>query len=648
MKQGKTLSLQIFATDLDPEAVDRARQGVFPANISADVSAERLKRFFVKEENGYRVCKEIREMAVFAVQNIVMDPPFTKLDLLSCRNLLIYLDPELQKKLVPLFHYSLNPGGILFLGSAETVGSFVDLFGLLDGKARLYRRLDVASRTEPVEFPSSFVAPLSEQTPRAKPPVNLQSLADQVLLQRYSPAAVLTNNKGDILYISGRTGKYLEPAAGKANWNVFAMAREGLRYELAEAFQKAVRQKGSVTLKNLKVGTNGGSQILDLTIQTLAEPEGLRDMVIIVFTDVAAPPETKAPGTTRRTPAGSARVAQMEEELERAREELRSTREEMQTSQEELKSANEELQSTNEELQSTNEELTTSKEEMQSMNEEMQTVNHELRAKVDELSQANNDMKNLLDSTDIATLFLDSELQVRRFTSQATKVIKLIPGDVGRPITDQSSSLVYPELVDDVRNVLRTLVYTEREVATRDGRWFIVRIMPYRTLENMIDGVVITFTDVTTSRTLEAKLKESLVLYLAPFEKIAEGVILQDSDGDIAFVNAAAERILGLPRDLMRKRSAADPLSQGVHKDGSPFSIESCPARVALAAGLPAENVVMGVLNPSTQRRVWINATAIPVVLPGEEKPSHVHVIFHEIAQDGMSGASEGAKETGP
>jgi two-component system, chemotaxis family, CheB/CheR fusion protein len=648
VKQGKSFSLQIFATDLDPEAVNRARQGVFPANISADVSAERLKRFFVKEENGYRVCKEIREMAVFAVQNIVMDPPFTKIDILSCRNLLIYLAPELQKKLVILFHYSLNPGAILFLGSAETVGSFVDLFGLLGSKARLYRRLDVSSRTEQMEFPSSFVAPLSEQTPRAKPPVNLQSLADQVLLQCYSPAAVLTNNKGDILYVSGRTGKYLEPAAGKANWNVFAMAREGLRYELAEAFPKAVRQKGSVSLKNLKVGTNGGSQTLDLTIQTLAEPEGLRDMVMIVFTDVAAPPEAKVSGTTRRTPAGSARAAQMEEELKRAREELRSTREEMQTSQEELKSTNEELQSTNEELQSTNEELTTSKEEMQSMNEEMQTVNHELRAKVDELSQANNDMKNLLDSTDIATLFLDSELRVRRFTSQATKVIKLIPGDVGRPITDQSSSLVYPELVDDVRKVLRTLVFAEREVATRDGRWFIVRIMPYRTLENMIDGVVITFTDVTTSRKLEAKLKESLVLYLAPFEKIAEGVILQDSEGDITFVNAAAERILGLPRDPMRKRSATDPLSQGVHEDGSPFSIESCPARVALATGLPAENVVMGVLNPSTQQRVWINATAIPVVLPGEEKPSHVHVIFHEIAEDGMSGASEGAKETGP
>ena len=642
VKRGKNFSLQVFATDLDREAVDGARQGVFPANISADVSPERLKRFFVKEENGYRVCKEIREMAVFAVQNIVMDPPFTKLDILSCRNLLIYLDPELQKKLVPLFQYSLNPGGILFLGSAETVGSFTDLFALLDNKSRLYRRLDAAPRTNPMEFPSSFAPPLREQALRVKPPVNIQSLADQVLLQRYSPAAVLVSNKGDILYISGRTGKYLEPAAGKANWNIFAMAREGLRYELAEAFQKALRQKSAVTLKNLKVGTNGGAQALELTVQALVEPEGLRGMLMIVFTDVAAPPETTTPGKTRRTPAGAARLAQMEEEVQQAREELRSTREEMQTSQEELKSTNEELQSTNEELQSTNEELTTSKEEMQSMNEEMQTVNLELRVKVDELSRTNDDMKNLLDSTDIATLFLDRELRVRRFTSQATKVIKLIPGDIGRPITDQSSSLIYPELAEDVREVLRTLVFAEREIATRDGRWFIVRTMPYRTRENLIDGVVITFTDITTSRTLEAKLRESLALYQAPFEGIAEGIMFQASGGDVTFVNGVAERILGLSRDRIEEH----PLSKAVHENGSSFAPKDHPATVALSTGAPVENIVMGVLNPSSQRRVWISVNATPVVLPGEKKPSHVYMIFRDITEGRM--APGGAGETRP
>ena len=511
LKPAGNTALQIFATDLDRDAIEKAREGVFPANIAADVSPERLGRFFVQVERGYQVAKSIREMVIFAPQNIIMDPPFTKLDILSCRNLLIYLTPELQKKLLPLFHYSLNPGGFLFLGSAETIGGFTDLFAPLKGKARLYRRLESALRAEPVEFPASFVSALPGAPPpkALKPAANLQSLAEQLLLQRYSPAAVLVNDKGDILYISGRTGKYLEPAAGKANWNIFAMAREGLRHELTGVFQKALRQKGAVTLRNVKVGTNGGVQAVDLTVQPLEEPEALRGMVMIVFTDVATPPETKPTGRTQRAPARNVQVAELERDLEQARQELQTTREEMQTSQEELKSTNEELQSTNEELQSTNEELTTSKEEMQSLNEELQTVNNELQAKVDDLSRTNNDMKNLLDSTDIATLFLDNALCVRRFTSQTTKITQLIASDVGRPITDIASDLFYPELAEDVRQVLRTLVRAEKQVAARDGRWFTVRILPYRTLENMIDGVVITFVDITVSKTLEAELRQT-------------------------------------------------------------------------------------------------------------------------------------------
>jgi PAS domain-containing protein len=379
---------------------------------------------------------------------------------------------------------------------------------------RFYRRIDSALPAEPVEFPSSFFSDLPHAAtvqPQARMPVpNLQALADQLLLQRFSPAAVLTNDKGDILYISGRTGKYLEPAAGKANWNIFAMAREGLRYELNNAWQKALRQKTAARLKGVKVGTNGGVQALDITVQPISEPAALQGMVMIVFAEVATPPETKGAGT--KTPRASARsdiLAALERELQQAREETQTCREQMQTSQEELKSTNEELQSTNEELQSTNEELTTSKEEMQSLNEELQTVNHELQAKVDELSQANNDMKNLLDSTDIATLFLDEALNVRRFTPQTTSIIKLIAGDAGRPITDITTDLDYPGLAADARQVLRSLVFIEKQVASRDKRWFLVRIMPYRTLENRIDGVVITFSNITAAKTLEAKLRQT-------------------------------------------------------------------------------------------------------------------------------------------
>jgi chemotaxis methyl-accepting protein methylase/PAS domain-containing protein len=509
----RSFNLQVFATDLDRDAIDKARQGFFPKNIAADVSPERLSRFFVQEDSGYRVRKEIRDMVIFAPQNVIMDPPFTKLDFLSCRNLLIYLCAEMQKKLMTLFHYSLNPGGILFLGGAETVGGFTHLFAPLSGKSRIFRRVESALRPDPIQFSPSFGAPLAveperHQEPKLEP--SFQSLADQLVLQRYAPPAALVNDRGDIFYTSGRTGKYLEPAAGKANWNIFAMAREGLRHELTGAFQKALRRRESVTLRKLRLKTNGGEQFVDVTLQKLEEAGPLQGMVMIVFTDVTVPVEPKAAVRSRKTPAPAPRLAELERDIQQAREEARTTREEMQTSQEELRSTNEELQSANEELQSTNEELTTSKEEMQSMNEELQTVNAELQTKVEELSRTNNDMKNLLNSTDIATVFLDNDLNVRRFTTQATKIIKLIPGDVGRPITDLASDLRYPELTEDAREVLETLASVEKTISAKDARWFTVRIMPYRTLDDRIDGVVITFADITVAKRLEAELRSRL------------------------------------------------------------------------------------------------------------------------------------------
>jgi two-component system CheB/CheR fusion protein len=507
----KNFKLQIFATDLDLHAIERARAGVYPQNISADVSAERLRRFFVKEERGYRVSKSIREMVIFAPQNIIMDPPFTKLDLLTCRNLLIYLTPELQKKLLPLFHYSLKPDGILFLGTSETIGGFDELFAPVDAKMRLYRRREAGQPAQAVEFPTAFSKARPSAAARViKPSVNIQTLADGLLLQTYSPAAVMTNENGDILYISGRTGKYIEPAAGKANWNIFVMAREGLRYELSGAFQKALRKKETVTLKDVTIGSNGGTQRIHVTIQPIQEAGELHGMVMIVFKDVAAPSVSKlSTKPVAGRGAAAKNTTELKKQLEYFRMETQNMREEMQTSHEELQSTNEEMQSTNEELQSSNEELTTSKEEMQSMNEELQTVNNELQAKLDELSHVNSDMKNLLDSTDIATLFLDNTLCVRRFTAQTSKITQLIPADVGRPITDIASALLYPQLAEDAREVLRTLVKVDRQISLPNGDWFGTRILPYRTLENMIDGVVITFTDITESKKLEAKLRKS-------------------------------------------------------------------------------------------------------------------------------------------
>lgn len=509
----KAYTLQIFATDLDADAIAKARQGLYPENITADVAPEQLQRFFVHEENGgYRIGRDVRELVTFAPQNLVQDPPFTKLDLLLCRNLLIYLTPELQKKLLTLFHYSLNPGGVLFLGSAETVGNPSDLFVPLEGKWRFYQRQARAAPVQPADFPAWLTPAAAGESPtetRAAPaPASLQAQADQVLLQRFAPAAVLSNGQGDILYINGRTGKYLEPAAGKANWNLFAMAREGLRECLLSNCQQALRLQPSTAViqRGLRVKTNGDYQTVDLTVQMLGEPAALRGLLMVVFAD--APPAGKRRGKAGQATASLSRD-QLEEERQKLRQELAFMHEDMQISQEELKSTNEELQSTNEELQSTNEELTTSKEEMQSLNEELQTVNAELQINVRDLTRTSDDMKNLLNSTDIATLFLDGALHVRRFTIQASKLIKLIPGDIGRPITDIASDLLYPTLGADVTEVLQTLVFVEKSVATQDGRWFNLRIMPYRTMDNRIDGVVITLVDISWPKKLEMELRQA-------------------------------------------------------------------------------------------------------------------------------------------
>ncbi len=511
LKAKQNFVLQIFATDLDRDAINRARRGFYPANIAADVSPARLKRFFVKEDDGFRMRKEIREMVIFAPQNLTMDPPFTKLDLLCCRNLLIYLNADLQKKLIPLFYYSLNPGGILLLGSAETTGDNTKLFKSLGGRTRIFRRSDEKVLSNRTDFPSAFNTVSRERTEPPTVPTtssNLQNAADQLVLRQFAPAAVLTNDQGDIMYVSGHTGSYLEAAAGRANWNIFVMAREGLRYELSSGFQESLRGQGTITLRGLQVAGKGEKQLVDIEIRQLDDPEVLRGMVLIVFKDVAETDSVPVRKTGQKPTARNKRVTELERELIQIRNESRATREEMQAAQEEGRATNEELQSTNEELQSTNEELTTSKEEMQSLNEELQTVNAELQGKLDELSRADSDMKNLLDSTDIATLFLDGKLNVRRYTPQAAKIIKLIPGDEGRPITDLASALDYPALASDAREVLRKLTPLEKSVATGDGRWFTVRIMPYRALEDRIDGVVITFANITKSKTLEAKLRK--------------------------------------------------------------------------------------------------------------------------------------------
>ncbi|MEK7804824.1 MAG: PAS domain-containing protein, partial [Planctomycetota bacterium] len=430
------------------------------------------------------------------------------------------------------------------------------LFSTVDNKWRIYRRKESASaRMGMFELP---VSPLfhgedkPQHAPKARKSIEttISDTAQQVLSEHFTPPAVIINEKGDIVYISGRTGKYLEPAAGKTNINIFAMAREGLRSELEVAIRRAIAQKKTITMKDLMVRTNGNHQAMDLTVKPFSESEGMKGLLMVVFGDVGAPSKRAASGKAK---TGSAsRQGKMYKELEKelafTRERLQTTVEEMETSREELKSSNEELQSTNEELQSTNEELTTSKEELQSMNEELVTVNTELQTKIDELAGANNDMQNLLNNVEIATIFLDDGLNVRRFTPQTTKILNLIPSDVGRPIAHIVSNLKYEALFDDIKAVLQTLVFKDTQVQTKDGRWYLMRIMPYRTTDNIIGGVVATFTEITGVKRLEASLRESEVIQDACrvaesiVETIREPLLIMDAELRVVSANRSFYR----------------------------------------------------------------------------------------------------------
>jgi two-component system, chemotaxis family, CheB/CheR fusion protein len=493
--------VQIFGTDIDEDSITQARTGLYPANISQDVSAQRLKRHFVKEEAGYRIRSDIREWMVFAVQNVISDAPFTKLDLVSCRNLLIYLDLELQNKLIPMFHYSLRQGRVLFLGSSETVGTFGDLFSILDRKWKIFRRTDAPSPYHAGVFTGFGIggagaARAADEAVKARR-IPFTEIARKALLESFAPPSVIVGERGDILYVHGQTGKFLEPSEGQPSMNVLDMAREGLKVQIRAALHRAAAKDEDVVMKTLQVRINGGVQPTNVTVRPIRVTDMEQKLFIVVFEAVDhAVQETKK----LKAPTGkgqNARITELEKELYYTRENLQASIEELQASNEELKSTNEEFQSTNEEFQSTNEELETSKEELQSVNEELITVNTELQSKIDLLTHAENDMKNILDSINTGIIFLDSQIRIKRFNAEATRVINLILTDVGRPLSHISSNLKYETLSEDAAQVIDTLVPREVPVETKDGRPYLMRITPYRTTGNVISGVVMTFTEIT-------------------------------------------------------------------------------------------------------------------------------------------------------
>jgi two-component system CheB/CheR fusion protein len=528
--------VQIYSTDIDEDAIAAARSGVYPPNIAIDVSPERLRRFFVKEETGYRVKKEIREMIIFATQNVIKDPPFTRLDLVSCRNLLIYLEADLQSRLISAFHYVLKPDGILFLGPAESVGSFTDLFKPISKKWKLYQSKPSLASTRTVmagglAWTGGRTGGGPDEAAQKAKETNFAELTKRALLQSYAPPSVVTDEQGNLLYVHGDTGRYLRPAPGQASLNVIDMAREGLQLALRTAIHSAAAQKTPVVWKDLPVKTNGGIHGIDLTVRPLTKPEATQGLLIISFQEVEPQAQEKPARAKRIARSGpSQRLAELEQELSYTKENLQATIEEMQAANEELKSANEEFQSMNEELQSTNEELETSKEELQSLNEELVTVNAELQAKIEQLNGMQNDMKNLLDNMNIGTIFLDEHLAIKRFTRQAARVYRLVASDVGRPLGDIKSNIGGEDLMAEAQAVLEALAPREKEVRTTDQAWYLVRIVLYRTLDNVVEGVVLTFTDITDLKKIEEDAREARQYAESIVDTVWEPLIILDSD----------------------------------------------------------------------------------------------------------------------
>jgi two-component system CheB/CheR fusion protein len=504
----KEFEVQIFATDIDDQSLSKARLGIYSDNIVSNISAARLHRFFKKEGNAYQISQRIREMVVFAVQSIIKDPPFSRLDLISCRNLLIYLRPELQRRVIPLFHYALIPNGFLFLGTSETLGEFSTYFTVIDRKAKLFQRLKGEAISPRI---LDFTIPSQPQKDTTRPKAGLddkelsvKQLTEKLLLQQYAPSGVVIDEKNEILYFHGKTSTYLEPASGDASLNILRMAREGLRLPLTIAIREAFAHHKEVVQQNVQVETSA----VTLTVRPIVQSTSTQRLLMITFDGELLPSQpTSDEAVEEDLDESDQRLVAAEQELQLTRDYLQTTIEELETTNEEMKSSNEELQSANEELQSSNEELETTKEELQSVNEELITLNSELQSTITELTQSNNDLKNLLVNIEVGVIFLDIGLHIKRFNPSATQLINLIDSDIGRPMSHIMPNLASGDLVQDAQAVLNTLIPKEIESQTKDQRWFLIRIRPYRTVNNVIEGLVITFTDITIQKKAELSLR---------------------------------------------------------------------------------------------------------------------------------------------
>ena len=645
-KIDRALDVKIFATDIDNEAIQRAGAGIYPESITADLSPKLLTKYFFKhDDSSFHISRTIREMVVFANQNIIKDPPFTNISLVSCRNLLIYLQPVLQKKVLELINFSLVPDGVLFLGTSETIGDLTDYFEPVDHRWKIYISKGRQKRTPGrTSIDTSFDSGRSKRlTPIGRPPAMrmheeerildrvLQSLADQ-----FFTCAFVVNDQGELVHVVGNAEGFLRVPSGKLQNDISRIAVKDLSIPLLTGVQRVLKAREDIVYSNIRIKRNDAAVTVRMRLTPLQEKRSQESLVLILIEEVKEDRKEKDPTTSATYDIGveaEQRIGDLEHELQFTKENLQATIEELETSNEELQATNEELLASNEELQSTNEEL-------QSVNEELYTVNAEHQKKIMELTEANNDVNNLLSSSNVAKLFLDENYDIRIFTSRATSIFKVLQSDIGRPFTHISHNLKEPDLFEDIKKVNNTSQTIKKEVQTEQGDWYLMRILPYYVAPEVTSGVVMTFTDVNDLKQAQEKinhqmeeLRKSEEKYRTLFETMALGVVYQGADGKIQDANPAAQRILGLTLDQMQGRTSTDPRWKAIREDGSDFPGDTHPAMVALQTGKTVNDVLMGVFHPEKNENRWIIINAVPQFRDGEDKPFQVFATFDDVTE---------------
>ncbi len=638
LQSGINRDLKIFATDIDRDAVLFAANGIYPDSIAADVPQELLAKYFYRKQDSYQISRSIREMVVFAQHNLIKDPPFTNIDLISCRNLLIYLQPVLQRKVLEFFNFSLNIQGVLLLGTSETIGEVGDSFESLDHKSKIYRtkgrfKRSLDSQDLP-QTPGSTYRDLGSRFPvmRRDPYVN-----DERILERFLealsadnfPLAVVVNEQMEVLHVFGDTGGYFKLPSGKLSRDISKMAAKDLAIPLSTGIQKVFRKQEALRFSNIKLRDMDALKVVDLRILPLPQKKGQEPLVAVFLEEVARPDildKAQAIQAYDLSLEAEQRITDLEQELQFTRENLQATVEELETANEELQATNEELLASNEELQSTNEEL-------QSTNEELYSVNSEYQSKIVELSELHNDVDNLLNVSQIGQLLLDENMDIRRFSPKIADVFNVLGTDVGRSLSDIYHQFENADPVRIIEAVHRQGKVAEHEVRAKDGRWYLMRVVPYSVGPKVFSGTLVSFVDITRIKLGEEALRASEEEFRALFETLPLGVVYHEADGSIISANPAAGRILGLSLDRILGKTTMDPRWKMIREDGSTVAGTHHPAMIALRTGHKEGPVVRGVFHPGKNAHIWLSITAMPLFKPGGITPSQVYATFEDITE---------------